>query len=253
MLAEAAGMTSTVIRIGCSGWQYRHWRGDLYPRELPQDRWFEFYAERFDSVELNNSFHRLPEADVFAAWARRSPPGFLMAVKASRYLTHLRRLREPREALDRLWTRATRLGDRLGPMLYQLPPRWKRDAERLAGFADEVPAGRLQAVELRDPDWYHPDTYAALQRGRLALCLHDMPGSESPRQRIGPFAYVRFHGDGQKYAGGYSGQALSAWADRLVAWASEGVACYAYFNNDIGGHAFRDAVRLRDMVEGRRG
>lgn len=246
-------MTRAAIRIGCSGWQYRHWRGDLYPRDLPQDRWFEFYAERFDTVELNNSFYRLPEADVFAAWARRSPPGFLVAVKASRYLTHIRRLREPREALDRLWTRASRLGDHLGPMLYQLPPRWKRNTERLAAFADAVPGGRLQAVELRDPDWYHPDTYAVLERGQLALCLHDMPGSESPRERIGPFVYVRFHGAGHRYGGGYSGQALSAWADRLVGWASEGAACFAYFNNDLGGHAFRDASRLRKMVEARRG
>ncbi|HEX6129212.1 MAG TPA: DUF72 domain-containing protein [Candidatus Limnocylindria bacterium] len=246
-------MTRAAIRIGCSGWQYRHWRGDLYPRDLPQDRWFEFYAQRFDTVELNNSFYRLPRADVFAAWARRSPPGFLMAVKASRYLTHLRRLREPREALDRLWTRASRLGDHLGPMLYQLPPRWKRNTERLAAFADAVPDGMLQAVELRDPDWYHPDTYAALERGHLALCLHDMPGSESPRERIGPFVYVRFHGAGERYGGGYSGPALSAWADRLADWASEGVACFAYFNNDLGGQAFRDASRLRTMVEARRG
>jgi uncharacterized protein YecE (DUF72 family) len=246
-------MTRAAIRIGCSGWQYRHWRGDLYPRDLPQDRWFEFYAERFDTVELNNSFYRLPEADVFDAWARRSPPGFLVAVKASRYLTHIRRLREPQEALDRLWIRASRLGDHLGPMLYQLPPRWKRNTERLAAFADAVPRGGLQAVELRDPDWYHPDTYAALERGQLALCLHDMPGSESPRERIGPFVYVRFHGAGQRYGGGYSGQALSAWADRLVAWAADGAACFAYFNNDLGGHAFRDAVRLREMVEARRG
>ena len=240
------------IRIGCSGWQYAHWRGDLYPHNLPQDRWFEHYAARFDTVELNNSFYRLPEADVFAGWARRAPPGFLMAVKASRYLTHVRRLREPGEPLDRLWRRARRLGDHLGPMLYQLPPRWHRNVERLTAFAEAVPDDRRQAVEIRDPDWYHPDTYAALERGNLALCLHDMAGSASPRQPIGPFVYVRFHGAGAKYGGRYSGQALAAWADRLVAWADAGLAGYAYFNNDVGGHAFRDAARLREMVERRR-
>jgi uncharacterized protein YecE (DUF72 family) len=238
----------SAIRIGCSGWQYRHWRGDLYPKDLPQDRWFEFYAERFDTVELNNSFYRLPKADVFAGWARRSPAGFLFAVKASRYLTHLRRLSRPREPLDRFWSRAERLGDHLGPVLYQLPPRWHRDPERLAAFADAVPRGRPQAVELRDPSWYHPDTYTALARGNLALCLHDMRGSESAREPIGPFAYLRFHGSGAKYSGSYSGPALAAWADRLAAWSAGGLACYAYFNNDVGGHAFRDAARLREMV-----
>jgi uncharacterized protein YecE (DUF72 family) len=241
-------MSAAPIRIGCSGWQYRHWRGDLYPRDLPPARWFEFYAERFDTVELNNSFYRLPEADVFASWARRSPPGFLLAVKASRYLTHLRRLREPKEPLHRFWSRAERLGEHLGPVLYQLPPRWNRNAERLAAFAQAVPRDRRQALEIRDPSWYHPDTYAAMARGQLALCLHDMPGSESPREPIGPFAYVRFHGSGTKYGGRYSGPALAAWADRLVRWAGDGVPGYAYFNNDVGGHAFRDAERLREMV-----
>ena len=199
-------------------------------------------------MELNNSFYRLPEADVFAGWARRSPPGFLFAVKASRYLTHLRRLREPHEPLDRFWSRATRLGGHLGPVLYQLPPRWNRNPERLEAFAAAVPRDRPQVLELRDRSWYHPETYAAMARGNLALCLHDMPGSESPRQPIGSFAYVRFHGSGAKYAGSYSGPALAAWADRLVAWAGDSLACYAYFNNDVGGHAFRDAERLREMV-----
>jgi uncharacterized protein YecE (DUF72 family) len=121
----------------------------------------------------------------------------------------------------------------------------------LAAFVEAAPRDRWQAVEVRDPDWYDPDTYALLEQARMALCLHDMPGSETPLRRVGPFVYVRFHGSGAKYGGGYSGQALGAWADRLAGWASEGVACYAYFNNDIGGHAFRDATRLREMVERR--
>jgi uncharacterized protein YecE (DUF72 family) len=246
-------MGAAEVRIGCSGWQYRHWRGDLYPRGLAQDRWFEFYAERFDTVELNNSFYRLPEGDVFAAWARRSPPGFILAVKASRYLTHVRRLADPAEPLDRLWSRATRLGAHLGPMLYQLPPRWKRNLDRLGAFAAAVPRHRRQAIEIRDPTWYDPATYAILERAGLALCLHDMPGSASPREPIGPFAYVRFHGSGARYAGRYPSQALAAWADRLADWSAAGRACYVYFNNDIGGHAFRDASRLREMVARRVG
>ena len=241
-------MAQERIRIGCSGWQYRHWRGRFYPRELPVDRWLEYYAAAFDTVELNNSFYRLPEAGVFAAWGRRVPADFLFAVKASRYLTHLKRLREPREPLDRLWSRATRLGSHLGPMLYQLPPRWQRDVPRLKAFIEALPRHRLHAIEFRERSWYHPDVYAALADARVALCLHDMPGSATKPDPIGPFVYVRFHGASGKYRGGYVGRALHAWSERLRGWAVDGRPCYVYFNNDIGGHAPEDARRLREMV-----
>jgi uncharacterized protein YecE (DUF72 family) len=241
-------VASAEIRIGCSGWQYRHWRGRFYPKDLPVDQWLDHYAREFDTVELNNSFYRLPEADTFAGWGRRVPQGFLFAVKASRYLTHLKRLREPREPLDRLWSRATRLGDHLGPMLYQLPPHWQRDIPRLQEFVRLLPRHRLQAIEFRDASWYHADVYRLLTDAGVALCLHDMPGSSTRPEAIGPFVYVRFHGATGKYRGGYPGQTLSAWAKRLDAWSDEGRACYVYFNNDVGGHAPRDARRLREMV-----
>jgi uncharacterized protein YecE (DUF72 family) len=241
-------MRAQEIRIGCSGWQYRHWRGRFYPRELPIDQWLEHYADAFDTVELNNSFYRLPEADAFAAWGRRVPPGFCFAVKASRYLTHLKRLREPREPLHRLWSRATKLGSHLGPMLYQLPPRWDRDLDRLRAFVDKLPGDRMQAIEFRDPSWYHPAVYEILAQAGVALCLHDMPGSGTRPEPIGPFAYVRFHGAAGRYRGGYPDSTLSAWSDRLSGWAAAGMACYAYFNNDVGGHAPRDAARLRELV-----
>ncbi|HET7521142.1 MAG TPA: DUF72 domain-containing protein [Candidatus Limnocylindria bacterium] len=241
-------MARAEIRIGCSGWQYRHWRGRFYPRELPTDEWLDHYVRTFDTVELNNSFYRLPEADTFAAWGRRVPPGFLFAVKASRYLTHLKRLREPREPLDRLWSRATRLGDHLGPMLYQLPPRWDRNLDRLRDFVAQLPKGRLQAIEFRDRSWYTPETSDMLRSAGVALCLHDMPRSETRAEPIGPFVYVRFHGAAGKYRGGYPPQALTAWARRLRDWAIDGLPAYVYFNNDIGGHAPRDAEKLRELV-----
>jgi uncharacterized protein YecE (DUF72 family) len=241
-------MARQEIRIGCSGWQYRHWRGRFYPRGLPVERWLDHYVREFDTVELNNSFYRLPQADAFAAWSRRVPPGFLFAVKASRYLTHLKRLREPREPLDRLWSRATELGGHLGPMLYQLPPRWDRNVERLREFVAALPARRRHAIEFRDPSWYHPEVYEVLAQAGVALCLHDMPGSATKPEPIGPFVYLRFHGAAGKYRGGYPGQALSAWARRLRGWADDGRACYVYFNNDVGGHAPRDAARLREML-----
>jgi uncharacterized protein YecE (DUF72 family) len=241
-------MARAEIRIGCSGWQYRHWRGDFYPQDLPTDEWLDHYARTFDTVELNNSFYRLPEAATFAAWGRRVPANFLFAVKASRYLTHLKRLREPREPLDRLWSRAERLGGHLGPMLYQLPSRWNRNLDRLRDFTAALPKRRLQAIEFRDDSWYTDETCAILREAGVALCLHDMPGSATRQEPIGPFVYVRFHGAAGKYRGGYPHQALTAWARRLRDWADDGLAAYVYFNNDVGGHAPRDAAKLRELL-----
>jgi uncharacterized protein YecE (DUF72 family) len=242
---------SASVRIGTSGWEYRHWAGDFYPADLRRDRWLEHYAANFDTVELNNSFYRLPEGSTFAGWARRVPKDFVFSVKASRYLTHIKRLREPREPLERFWSRARRLGDRLGPVLYQLPPRWTPDEERLRSFLAALPDAS-QAIEFRDRRWYTPRIMASMDDAGIALCLHDMAGSASPPLPLGPLVYLRFHGSDRRYGGRYPGQRLSAWADRIVGWAGHGLPVWAYFNNDLGGHAVRDAIRLREMVDRRR-
>jgi uncharacterized protein YecE (DUF72 family) len=236
------------VRVGTSGWEYPHWRGRFYPRDLSKDRWLEHYVEHFDTLELNNSFYRLPEADTFTAWRRRLPTGFTMAVKASRYLTHLKRLRDPEEPLERFWSRARRLADHLGPVLYQLPPRWHRNPERLGAFLDVVPKRRPQAIEFRDPSWYHPETDSLLRRARVGICLHDMAGSAYAGPPVGPIAYLRFHGSTARYQGSYSSQRLAAVAERLTGWAHDGLACWVYFNNDPEAHAVRDAMRLRDYL-----
>jgi uncharacterized protein YecE (DUF72 family) len=239
---------AALIHIGTSGWEYADWRGRFYPAELARDRWLEFYAERFGTVELNASFYRLPDAETFADWGRRVPAPFVFAVKASRYLTHVRRLREPREPLDRLWSRARRLDRHLGPVLYQLPPRWLPNLERLEAFLAAVPAGHPQALEIRDRRWYRADVLAALADSAVSLCLHDMPGSEPSPDPVGSMVYVRFHGAGERYGGAYPSQRLSAWADRMVDWSRAGLPVWAYFNNDRGGHAVVDADRLRRMI-----
>ena len=238
---------NATVRIGSSGWEYKHWAGRFYPRDLSRDRWLEHYAAEFDTVELNNSFYRLPDADQFAAWGRRVPKDFAFAVKASRYLTHLKRLRDPKEPLARLWSRARRLGRRLGPMLYQLPPRWTPDHERLGAFLDAVPP-HPQAVEFRDRRWYGNPTFDLLERADVALCLHDMQGSATGRMVVGPFIYVRFHFGTQKYGGRYEDARLDEWAEFLASQARAGLPIFAYFNNDVGGHAPRDAVRLRAKI-----
>lgn len=245
MPAERAERSfSGVIRVGCSGWQYRDWRGGLYPAGLPQKQWLEAYAGAFDTVEVDGTFYRLPAEETFAAWRARVPAGFLFALKASRFLTHLKRLREPAAPLALFWRRARLLGENLGPVLYQLPPNLKRDDARLADFLAALPEGR-QAVEFRHPSWYAEATFRALARAGVALCVHDMPGSEPPREPVGPFLYLRLHGAAGPYAGGYPDAALANWA-RLLA--RQRVPAFVYFNNDTAGHAPVDALRLRRLL-----
>lgn len=236
------------IRIGCSGWNYRHWRARFYPEGMPQKRWFEFYAGHFDTVEINNSFYRLPTAETFAKWREQAPPGFCYAVKANRFLTQAKKLKDCAEPLARMMAPLRALGDRLGPILYQLPPRFRINLERLAEFLALVPADAANVFEFRDASWYVPETYALLAGHGASLCLHDMPGSATERIAAGPVAYVRFHGAGGKYWGRYGDEMLLSWAEWMVAQARNGRPVWAYFNNDIDAHAIDDARTLKAMV-----
>jgi len=239
-----------MIRIGCSGWQYKHWKGDFYPADLRLEGWFERYAATFDTVEINNTFYRLPPPQTFRRWHERAPAGFLFAVKASRYLTHMKKLTDPEEPLQRFFEHAAPLGATLGPVLYQLPPRWPLDRDRFRHFLSVLPRRVRQVVEFREPSWYVQEVFELLEARGVALCLHDMVGSASGMRRVGPFVYVRFHGV-TKYAGRYGDEELKPWADWLDAEHASGRDVFAYFNNDIGGHAPRDAVRLREMLDRR--
>jgi len=238
------------IRVGCSGWQYKHWRGDFYPFDLPQSRWFGHYSLSFDTVEINNTFYRLPEAATFAKWREQAPRRFLYAVKASRFLTHMKKLKDPEDPLFRFFENVGELGPRLGPVLYQLPPRWPINLERFEHFLAALPPGYRHTVEFREPSWYDDRVFALMRRHNVALCLHDMQGSAIARTIVGPFIYVRFHG-WTKYAGRYEDERLDEWADWLAARIVDGLDVFAYFNNDVGGHAPRDAVRLRDRIHAR--
>ena len=239
-----------MVRVGCSGWQYKHWRGNFYPTELPLKRWFEHYTGVFDTVEINNSFYRLPEAATFADWAARAPREFLFAVKASRFLTHMKKLKDPEEPVDRFFSRARSLGQRLGPVLYQLPPGWAVDPGRLAHFLSILPRDVIHVIEFREPSWYTSQVYALLERHAVSLCLHDMPGSATGRVRVGPHVYVRFHGASGRYDGSYPDGRLAEWAGWLQQSAGKGTQSFVYFNNDVGGHAPRNALVLRQHLEG---
>src|SRR5215216_5749808 len=175
------------IRVGCSGWQYKHWRGDFYPVDVPQSRWFDHYTHTFDTVEINNSFYRLPEPATFAKWRAQAPRRFVYAVKASRFLTHMKKLKDPEQPLSRFFENVRELGSQLGPVLYQLPPRWPIDLERFEHFLSALPPGYRHTVEFREPSWLDERIFALLRRYKVALCLHDMQGSATERMTVGPF------------------------------------------------------------------
>lgn len=234
--------------VGTSGWAYKHWRGVFYPGDLPQAHWFAYYAERLDTVEINNTFYRLPEAATFREWGEQAPPGFVYAVKASRYLTHMKKLKDAAQPLARLLERARALGGHLGPILYQLPPNWHQDLARLEAFLRLLPAEELHAFEFRHPSWFSDETFALLDRHGAGYCVVDLEGLEAPIRVTGRLAYVRLHGPGRAYEGSYPEEALAAWAARVRKFVAGGHAAYVYFNNDAHGYAVQNALRLREML-----
>ncbi len=238
-----------MIRIGCSGWNYRHWRGPFYPEGLAVKRWFGHYAAHFDTVEVNASFYRLPTAETFAKWRDQAPDGFCYAIKAPRTITHMKKLKECDAQVAEFLGRARNLGPALGPILYQLPPRWRFDGARLESFLALLPHDLQHVFEFREPSWLADEVVALLGTAGVGFCAHDMPDLATPRLAAGPLAYVRFHGNGGKYVGRYTEEMLADWA----VWMREQEALrrtvWAYFNNDINADALADAAALKRLVE----
>lgn len=229
------------LYTGTSGYQYDHWKDRVYPADIPRARWFEVYARRFDTVEINNTFYHLPDQETFDSWRKRAPRGFVYALKFSRYGSHMKRLRDPGDTVSNFVARARTLGPHLGPILVQLPPRWHADPGRLEHFLDACPRDLRWAVEFRDPDWLCRDVMAILRRFEAALCVHDKL-DRHPREPTAGWAYFRFHGD--DYAGTYSPQYLSARAREFRRLIDNGIDVYAYFNNDEDGYAPENAEDL---------
>ena len=236
------------IRIGTSGWIYADWRGRFYPEDLPSKKWFVHYAGVFDSVEINNSFYHLPTVRTFDYWNKNAPTGFIYAVKANRFITHMKKLKAPKVPLTQFLRRARRLGSHLGPILYQLPPHWKPALERLAGFCAQLPRDLTHVIEFRERAWLNEETYNLLKQHRVCLCIHDML-TRHPRRITGSAIYVRFHGASSKYSGSYSRRRLTRWADWMREAAANGHDVYAYFNNDRNVDAVRNAQTLRRILD----
>jgi uncharacterized protein YecE (DUF72 family) len=238
------------VRIGCSGWNYAHWREVVYPKGLPVRAWLAHYAQLFDTVEVNTTFYRLPRRESVAAWARESPPGFLFAVKASRYLTHMKRLLDMDRGVARFYERIEPLVDspKLGPVLWQLPKTFHRDVERLAAALEKLPSGR-HAFEFRHASWFSEEVYALLREHGVALVIGDHP--ERPFQShelTADWTFIRFHYGSRGRGGNYSDREVEEWADRIGEW-REQADVYAYFNNDWKGYAVGNALQLRKMIE----
>lgn len=237
-------------RIGCSGWAYRHWRGVVYPASLPQRRWFEHYATLLDTVEINNTFYRLPSPAAVEAWAEQAPTGFTYACKLGAFGSHRMKLRDAPSWLPNHLDRLARLGPSAGPTLVQLPPRWRRNVERLEEFLSAAPATRRWAFEFREPSWLDDEVFATLRRHGAALCVHDLI-ADHPLELTADWTYVRFHGPQaleRAYQGRYGAAALEPVASRLESWLDQGCDVYAYFNNDDSGYAVDDARWLAQRL-----
>ena len=236
------------IHIGTSGWNYKHWLGAFYPEKFPAKQMLAFYAEHFDTVEINATHYHLPDFSSFDNWRETVPDDFVFAVKASRFTTHMKKLKSPKASTEKFFVRAAKLRNKLGVVLFQLPPRWKVNVERLEHFLDAMPRGYRYTFEFRDESWFEDEVYDLLRKHNVALCFYHQMGYDSPQEITADFIYVRLHGTDSKYGGSYPDNALKQWARRIRRWRKDSRDVYFYFNNDPEGHAIKNALALKQMT-----
>jgi len=238
------------VHIGCSGWVYPHWRELFYPKGVPQRAWLSFYAEHFDTVEINNTFYRLPSRPAVEGWVDQSPEGFCFAVKMSRYITHIKRLTMLDRGIGRFYEPLEPLvgSGKLGPLLWQFPENFHRDVERLSGALEALPRGR-HAFEFRHDSWFTDEVYALLGKHGAALVIGDESSRwvKTPHVRTADWTYIRFHHGSLGRHGNYSASEIETWARRIAQWRRD-TEVYAYFNNDWEGYALRNARALKEHL-----
>jgi uncharacterized protein YecE (DUF72 family) len=237
--------------IGCSGWHYEDWRGLYYPKELPKLKWLSFYARQFDTVELNNSFYRLPSEKAFKTWRESTPGNFIFAVKISRFITHIKRLKNLGSAVENFVSRTGLLAGRLGPLLYQLPPSMRRNDEVLKCFLSTLPSASeyQHVIEFRHESWLDEKVFDILRRHNVGLCVFDMPGIRCPLVATSDFAYIRFHGSEGLYSSSYSDEELARWAQRIARLGRNLRISYIYFNNDAEAFSIENARTLKNLLQ----
>jgi uncharacterized protein YecE (DUF72 family) len=239
---------SARVHIGTSGWHYKHWCGPFYEENLSPSKMLPVYYTQFDTVEINNTFYKLPSAETFRCWRESTPRGFCFAVKASRFITHMKKLKDPQNALDKFLPRAEELKDKLGPILFQLPPKWTVNPDRLEEFLAVLPRRRQYSFEFREPSWHTNQVYDILRRHNAAFCIFELNGFRSPEPVTADFAYVRLHGPGGAYQGSYPPETLREWATKIQGWSRRLREIYLYFDNDQAGYAAQNALQLKQLV-----
>ncbi len=237
------------IYIGTSGWNYDHWKGSFYPESAKKRDWFGLYQSTFNTVEINNTFYNLPSVETVKKWNNASGDNFIYSVKASRYITHMKKLKDPEKSTSSFFNIIRHFGRALGPVLFQLPPRWKRNNERLRDFLDCLPPDYAYTFEFRDPSWFHDDTYKILTEHNAAFCIYHLAGTVSPREVTSNFVYIRLHGPAGAYRGKYGTRELTGWAGAISTWRHQGKDVYCYFDNDEKGYAPHNALELIEMVK----
>jgi uncharacterized protein YecE (DUF72 family) len=241
-------MTKHNIYIGTSGWHYKHWIGTFYPEGTKDAEQLAYYLKFFHTVELNNSFYRLPSEETFMNWNKAVPPDFIFVVKANRYITHNKKLKDPEQSLALFFDHVKGLKKKLGPILFQLPPKWNVNEERLESFLEHLPRKYRYVFEFRNPSWYTENVYALLRKHKCAFCIYELAGHLSPMVATADFVYVRLHGPGDKYQGSYTDKALKEWSAQCKEWVKEKKDVFVYFDNDQLGYAAFNAKRMLEMV-----
>jgi len=240
--------TAHRIHIGTSGWSYGHWRGPFYPPGLPEREWLAYYVERLHSVEINNTFYRLPTVTTLHDWREAVAEDFIFSVKASQFITHMKKLKEPEVTLTQFFERIEVLTPKLGPILFQLPPHWRLDLERLRHFLAALPTAHRYAFEFRDPSWWVSAVYDLLARHDATFCCYELAGMQSPRPVTSDIMYVRLHGPDGAYQGCYDRVALAGWIELFTLWVAQGRQVYCYFDNDQHGYAALNAMQMQAMI-----
>ncbi|MEE8637448.1 MAG: DUF72 domain-containing protein [Candidatus Margulisiibacteriota bacterium] len=241
---------SKKLFIGTSGWMYDHWgEGVFYPKDLSKSQWFDHYQKYFDTVELNNTFYHLPKAETFKKWNQRVSRKFVFAVKANRFITHIKKLNKAKASAKLFMSRAKLLKENLGPILYQLPPRWKANAERLKDFAENLSKNYVNVFEFRDTSWFNEEIYSILKKNKLNFCIYSMPGIDCPDKVTGPVVYIRMHGGTILYGSNYADSELKDLAKQIEGFLKKKLSVYVYFNNDASGYAVRNALRLKELLK----
>jgi len=241
-------MSKSAIFIGTSGWHYGHWEGRFYPEGMKPEYFLKYYLKYFSTVEINNSFYHLPMAETFKSWRNSAPDNFIFAVKASRFITHMKKLSEPKKSIKLFFDRVKMLSKKCGPILFQLPPYWHCNIERLSDFLKSLPKRYRYAFEFRDETWCNNDVTKLLQKHNAAFCIFDLNWYTSPKFVTADFVYIRLHGPDGKYAGSYSEKQLGEWAKFIKKCYNDGKDVYCYFDNDEAGYATKNAIRLKELI-----